>query len=487
MQKVIKPSLLAASIMLSVLSTQVHATNGYAAHGFGTVQKAMGGAAVAGNENAMNMATNPASMSFGKNNWTAGVDVFVPDRGASYEGTQAAPGIPAGAPLGGGLTLANPLPATPALPGADLRGNDDSAFVIPEMAYQKHLNDKFAVGLAAYGNGGMNASYNKSIFGPRFNQDGTPINQDFSPAGENTRIDFAQLFVSPSISMKFNEKNSVGASLNLVYQRVSVDGVGGFAPFSSAPDKLSGNGYDSSTGLGFSVGWQSKLTNDLTLGLTYRSKTSMSKFDKYKGLFAEQGGFDIPSMFTGGISVQATPKTKLALDVSHINYDGVKSLSNCNNTAPLLGQILGGQQPPRGPKLGDDNGAGFCWKDQTIFKLGVKQQINNKLALMAGFNHANAPISEKETAFNVLAPATVEDHLTLGFDYKLTKNSNISAQYMHAFSNTIKGDGSRDATTGGFNSPGAIVNNGPNPLTNATAADIDMSQNSIGIAYSRDF
>jgi hypothetical protein len=57
---------------------------------------------------------------------------------------------------------------------------------------------------------------------------------------------------------------------------------------------------------------------------------------------------------------------------------------------------------------------------------------------------------------------------------------------MHAFSNTIKGDGSRSAT-GAFNAPGSIINNGPNPLTNATAADLEMSQDSIAIAYSKDF
>ena len=85
MHNALKPSLIAASIMLALVSQQASATNGYAAHGFGTVQKAMGGTAVAGNDNAMNIATNPAAMSMGKNNWTAGVDIFIPDRGASYE------------------------------------------------------------------------------------------------------------------------------------------------------------------------------------------------------------------------------------------------------------------------------------------------------------------------------------------------------------------------------------------------------------------
>jgi long-chain fatty acid transport protein len=491
MQKAFKSGLIAASVataMLSLMSQQAYATNGYAAHGFGSVQKAMGGTAVAGSDNAMNIATNPAAMSFGKNNWTAGIDIFVPDRGTSYKGTPAAPGIPAGAPLGGGLSLANPLPATPALPGADLRGNDDSNFVVPEFAYQRHLNNKFAVGIAVYGNGGMNATYDRSIFGPRFNQNGSPINPDFSPAGSDTGIDFAQLFIAPAVSMKLGEKNSIGASLNLAYQRIKINGVGGFAAFSSDPANLTNNGYDDSTGYGITVGWQTKLTDALTAGLAYRSETKMSKFDKYSGLLAEQGDFDIPSMVTGGISYKATPKTTVALDIAHINYTDVKSISNKNNTAPLLGQLLGGVPPQnfQGPKLGDDEGAGFGWEDTTAFKFGVKHQLNNKMALMAGYNHGKAPIGSDQTAFNILAPATVEDHLTLGLDWKLSPSSKVVVSYMHAFSNEIKGDGSR-APTGAFNSPGAIINNGPNPLTNATAADLEMSQDSIAIAYSKDF
>lgn len=421
MQKALKPSLIAASIMLSIMSQQASATNGYAAHGFGTIQKAMGGAAVAGHDNAMNIATNPASMSFGKNNWTAGVDIFAPDRSTSFTDSSGT---------------------------SNFDGNDDSNFVIPEFAYQRHLNDKFAVGIAVYGNGGMNATYDRAIFGP--------------PTGANSGIDFAQLFIAPSVSMKLGDKHSVGVSLNLAYQRFKINGVTGFGQISTDPSSLSDNDYDDSTGAGITLGWQGKLTDTLTAGLAYRSETSMSRFKDYQGLFAENGDFNIPSQITGGISVQATPRTTLALDVSRIHYTDVNAIANKNNSA------TGGQ-------LGATNGPGFGWEDQTIFKFGVKHQLNNKVALMAGYNHGSAPIQDTETAFNILAPAVVEDHLTLGLDYKLTNKSNVSVQYMHAFNNKIKG----------AQAPGSFIQS---PVTGEfTTADIEMQQNSFGVAYSRDF
>ena len=88
----------------------------------------------------------------------------------------------------------------------------------------------FLWGVAVYGNGGMNATYDRPIFAP--------------PGSSNTGIDFAQLFIAPSVSMKLGEKNSIGASLNFAYQRIEINGVESFAPFSNDPNNLSSNGYD---------------------------------------------------------------------------------------------------------------------------------------------------------------------------------------------------------------------------------------------------
>lgn len=435
MNKIFKQTLLTSSVVFALLAQQAYATNGYTAHGYGTLQKAMGGAAVAGSDNAMNIATNPASMSFGGNNWTIGLEAFVPDRGATTT-------------TGGVSTVQD--------------GNETAAFAIPEFAYQKKLNNKFAAGIAVYGNGGLNATYNVPIFD-------SPLVNGVSNSG----VDLAQLFIAPSVAMKVSEKHSFGLSLNLAYQRFEATGLDGFGPqpavggmpaspgFSADPSNLSDRGYDSSTGVGVTLGWQGKLSDTVTAGVSYKSKTRMSKFDKYSGLFAEQGGFDIPSMITAGFSVQSTPKTTFAVDIARTNYTDVKSISNPNNTST-------------GVQLGTDNGAGFGWSDQNVIKLGMKHKWNERLTLLGGFNHGKSPIDSSQTAFNILATATVETHLTLGLDWKLAKGNNITVQYMHAFENEIKGDGVPT-------SPGSFTDQA------GTVADIDMEQDSIGISYTRNF
>jgi len=43
----------------------------------------------------------------------------------------------------------------------------------------------------------------------------------------------------------------------------------------------------------------------------------MQKFDKYSGLFAERGGFDIPASAAGGVALKLTGKVKEPFDVGY--------------------------------------------------------------------------------------------------------------------------------------------------------------------------
>jgi long-chain fatty acid transport protein len=199
------------------------------------------------------------------------------------------------------------------------------------------------------------------------------------------------------------------------------------------------------------LGWTGKVSPTVTLGATYQSKTKMGKFDKYKGLFAEQGGFDIPANYGVGISVEANPTTVVAFDIQTIQYGDVKAIANTNTA---------------GGPLGADNGAGFGWKDVTVFKLGVSHAYNPDFTVRAGFSVAKQPIPESQTFFNILAPGVVENHLTLGGTWTIASKSEVTVAYMHAFEKTVNGSGSIAPTMGGGE------------------ANLKMNEDSLGIAYS---
>jgi long-chain fatty acid transport protein len=228
-------------------------------------------------------------------------------------------------------------------------------------------------------------------------------------------------------------------------------------------NNLTGRGNDTAYGYGLKLGWMGKVSDTVTLGASYTSKVKMGKFEKYKDLFAGQGAFDIPESFSMGIALKANPSWTIAADYERINYAGVDSVgnpsTNAGNSSPAFGNIPG--------SLGCDSCRGFGWSNINVFKLGAEYQYNPKLILRAGYNHTDNPIQARDVTFNMIAPGVVKDHATLGFTYGLSKNSELTMAYMHAFRNSVEGPSLFNA----FGVP-------------ASTEKIQMYENSLGIAYS---
>lgn len=410
-------------VFLLLASAPALATDGYLAHGYGVKSQGMGGVGIALPQDALAAATNPAGMGLIGNRVDAGVTWFRPQRESEITGNF------------GGAAVNGKYDA-----------NDSENFFIPEFGANYDVTPTLSLGVSVYGNGGMNTDYNKAI-----------------PLLGNTpaRMDLAQLFIAPTVAWKVTPGNTLGLSLNLAFQRFEVKGLQNFtAPAGSPqqtsafPNNVTNKGYDSSTGLGVRIGWIGQINDTVSLGATYQSKTYMRKFSKYKGLFAQEGDFDIPENYGVGIAVKATPQLTLAADVERINYSDVDSVGNSINNLLQQGNLLG-----------SNKGAGFAWRDVTALKLGVSYAYSDHLTLRAGYNHSSQPIRKSETLFNMIAPGVVQDHITLGATYILPNNAELSFAYMHAFEEKVKGNGSIPASFGGGE------------------ANLKMYQDSLGLAY----
>lgn len=414
-----------------VLPGVASATNGYFAHGYGMKSKGMAGVGIALPQDALAAATNPAGMVWVGNRVDFGADLFRPDRTTNVV-------APNGGAFAGGL-----------VPG-EFSGNGDSVFLIPEFGYNLMLGSTSSVGVSVYGNGGMNTNYgdfNARTAGAAF---GT------GPLG----VDLIQLFIAPTYAVKVTPDHSLGVSLILAYQRFKAEGIQNFAGVSNAAGALSNRGHDNSTGYGLKFGWTGKVSPDVTVGATYQTETKMSKFDKYAGLFAEQGDFDIPETYGIGIAVKANAKTTIAADIQQINYSKIPSIANSANNLTSFCAGAGGVGTTG--CLGGSNGAGFGWRDMTVFKLGMDYQYDQNLLLRGGISTTKQPIPENETFFNVLAPGVVENHLTLGATWTLADKSELTVGYMHAFSKSV---------------------NGTNAVVGGRGVNLNMKQDSIGVAY----
>lgn len=442
---------IAALLFAFGVSAPAFATNGYFSHGYGMKAKGMGGAATAMAADSMGGANNPASMVWAGERLDIGLDFFSPRRSISRSGSAAG--------------------------GTFIDGSADSGsnlHYVPEFGYNKMLGWDMSAGITVYGNGGMNTDYPGGQIPA-----GSPVCNGFLPAGSpsgfnllcgNGRmgVDLMQLIVAPTFAMKVNKQHSFGASLLIAHQQFKASGIQSFAGFSATPANLSNLGRDKSNGIGFRLGWMGQLSEQVTMGAAYSGKIKMSKFDLYKGLFAEEGGFDIPENWNIGISFKPNDQWKLAADYQRINYGGVKSIAN-SSVMPLDPGLLGAGVPG---SLGCSSCRGFGWSDIDVVKLGVEYQFSKDLTVRAGYNRSENPISSRDVTFNMLAPGVVQDHYTLGFTYNVTKDSELTMSYMHAAKNSVSGN----SLFSYFVAPG-----------NAGTDKIEMYQDSLGIAYGLKF
>jgi long-chain fatty acid transport protein len=427
---------ISALLLALGLSAPALATNGYFSHGYGIKAKSMGGVGIALPQDALAAATNPAGMAMVGSRIDFGVDLFAPIRTSRWTG--------AGAPINGVYQTVTA--------NTDYKSGKN-LFAIPEFGYNRAIGKDMTIGIAVYGNGGMNTDYGKVVI---------------AGATSNTYSNLEQMFIAPTVAWKIAPNHSIGASLNLVFQNFEARGLESFASTapgfiqSTSPGDVTNRGKDSSRGVGLKLGWTGQISPEVTLGATYQAKTKMSKFDKYKGLFAQQGRFDIPETYGFGIAVKANEKLTLAGDIVQINYGAVKSIANNGNQFPASAGTL----------LGGENGSGFGWTNQTVYKFGMNYQYAPNLLLRAGLNHAKTPIGSTQTFFNILAPATVENHLTFGGTWAFADKSELTVSYMHAFEKKVTGI-----------SNGTGCGAGAGCATIGHPVDLKMNQNAIGVAY----
>jgi len=473
----------AAAISGLVAVSTASATTGYFALGYGAKAMGLAGAVVSNPQDSATIAVNPAGITAIGERADVGLRFFNPYREAELE--TSAFSCPGCAPIGYDV--------------------DDKSrrnqFLIPNFGFNLKLSDNLWFGFNNYGNGGLNSTYDRNLYNeaaaafavatgqvtgtPTSPPEGTAL--PFPDTG-TLGVDLQQGILAPTLAMKVKEKHSIGVSLLIGVSRFSARGLGNFQCFTKtaatnpdniasgacAPggfqsltpgfvssDGLTNNGADWSYGAGARVGWMGEVHPRLTLGASYSSKIYMSEFDDYDELFAEDGDFDVPANFTLGATFKATPKLKVSFDFQQIQYEDVSSISNAGPVPTPAGPGL----PPGGGLLGTDNGLGFGWEDINIYRLAAEYAYDSQWIFRAGYSWNDQPIPDDQVLFNILAPATIEQHMTLGFSFVPDKQSEWNFAYMHAFEEEVK------SSQTAFGVPGSIK----------------MHQDSFDVSYSYKF
>ena len=390
-----KKPILVLLLLFGFLIQTSYATDGYFRNGYGIKYSALAGSGIAVSLSSLGAINNPASIINLNNQLEFNLSLFSPMRDYIITGN------PSGLEGTFGLT-----------PGKI--ESDKTSFFFPTLGGNMKVADNMAIALSIYGNGGMNTDYPTATF--------------YDPTSPGTGVNLEQMFVSGSYAIEFVKNHSLGVSAIFGWQRFAAKGLIAFSMFSSDPADLTGNSFSTSTGFGFKIGYQGKLTDWLKVGAAYQSKMIMSEFDRYAGLFAQQGDFDIPSSWTAGVAVMPHKDWTLLLDVKQILYSEIKAINN-----PMLPNL-------QISLLGYDDGAGFGWKDVLAVKFGAMFTGVEGWDFMAGYSYNQNPIPETEVMFNILAPAVVQNHLTAGFTKHIGMQNEVSVAFMYALDNSVTGE-----------------------------------------------
>ena len=430
------------------------ATNGYFTHGVGTQSKGMAGTGVGSNADmgAIMSASNPALGVFVSDQWEAGLSIFSPRRSYVASESQLNGGL---VDIGGGVFF-------PSFTVSE--GEIDSSseyFPIPYVAKNWSLQNEGNITAAFYGRGGMNTDWDDSnASATSYLCGGDPQAGDPPATGPGpycagkAGVDLMQAFIALNYSAMLGNNFAWGIGPVLAIQLFEANGVQSFTPITKTfaesggtvfPTALSNNGHDNSFGWGFAAGAWWGITDTVSVGVAYQSEMSMDEFDDYADLFAEAGGFDIPSSIKGGISFLASDALRINVDVEHTAFGDIDSIAN------PMANMLGCPTLPFGGTdlescLGGANGAGFGWEDMTTYKLGFEWASSANNVWRFGYSYGEQPIQAADVLFNILAPGVMEQHFTVGLTHQRDRGGIWNFSFMYAPEKSVTGPSFFDQT-----------------------------------------
>lgn len=392
---------------LFIALPSVHATNALYSSSYGARSGGMAGATLASGNDALSQIINPANL--------ASVQQQL-DINLTY--------------LRSNLRFRNPL---------NDRENDrdfngyplsDNNFVIPAVGYAHALpNTNWHLGFQLYGLGGDAARFVLDDFAPP---------RGFGP-NQKFRANLAIMSFGPAAAYRFNDRLSIGASLQITAARMILDQpFGTFAP----PDSLRfrflfdmpeyGFHYTLSTRIGATL----KLNEQFTFAAAYQSPRDFNLDGDVRLSFPPGLGLDI-------INTQAT----IPLTLPHQIDTG---LSFAFNTALLfeigyswIGWSLEDpfstfkvQLRPAPAGFPEILAAAIDWDDQHIVRFGAEYSVSELLTIRSGYSFASNPVTSAGAFLTF--PAYGFHALTAGASYQLSKKWEISLAFERSFSESVE-------------------------------------------------
>ena len=252
---------------------------------------------------------------------------------------------------------------------------------------------------------------------------GSSTNWDYDWQGRYLiqEISLQTIFIQPTVAFQLSETFGIGAGLSIATGSVDLT--------RAVPSPIDGqfNMNGSTTGLGFNVGIFMKPSDDLSIGVDFRSKVNMkidngdTKFSDIPQALADNfpasGNFSaelpLPANLDAGIAWDVTDKLTLAAEVNYVfwsTYDSLIIDFKVNN------DLLADSRNPR------------HYKNSLIWRLGGEYRFNDWLAARAGVYYDPSPADEHYFTPETVSLNTIA--FTLGLSIEPVKGLSIDLSYL---------------------------------------------------------
>lgn len=277
-----------------------------------------------------------------------------------------------------------------------------SSVLVPTsgLGVNRQISPKWTVGVSVTG-AGLGADY------------GQPVTS--MPGADVAKSNLMIINTSPAIAYKPSDNLALGASIILGLQQFRASGVVGAGP-GGVPVTLPSHGNSWASGFGAGIGalWDPHPT--VSIGASYYTKTRFSSLSGYRDdlLAGSSGKLNSPSRYGLGVAARPMPGLTLAMDYLRIRWADAE-----------------GYNTPQS----------FNWHDQNVVRIGTQYQVNDRLSVRAGYNHASSHLDAEHTLANFYANGINKRSASIGLTLALDRNSSLVTAFEYCIPRTLNGTG----------------------------------------------
>lgn len=283
------------------------------------------------------------------------------------------------------------------------------SFIIPTIHYVSGKAGETRIGLSIVSPGGLSKRWGE---------------EPARTSAEEFTVETVE--INPSVAIPVDEKISFSFGFRILYTTGVVKS-SGTAMVLGAPAVLTRDMKGDSFDYGYNLAFAYKPTNDLEIGLTYRSQINLTvegdaKLSETRLNTSYDGDtaitIPLPASASAALAYTLLSKTTIEFVYERNMWSAYKNLDfDYDGTqGPVLEAIFGSSIEKN-------------WKDTNTYRLGVTQELD-KITLMGGLVYDETPVPEKTIGFEL--PDSNSFSVSMGGRYQIDKQWNVGLSALYS-------------------------------------------------------